>query len=137
MCFYSVRSSLHPDFGMTSGWARVTASLVYQSADLFTRRTWALMTFVRFPLAVMTDRWDFAGFVTRWWLDPFSGTARHCYLAAAASTLNDIRSSAWIARTAVTRRGAFVLTAVKRIFAYFLAGIRRVLRYAVAAFFIA
>ncbi|CAL1688420.1 unnamed protein product [Lasius platythorax] len=121
---------------MTSGWTRVTASLVRQAANLFARRTRALMTSMRLPLAVMTDRRNFAGFVTRRRPDSLSGTAWHRYFTAAASTLHDVHSCAWIARTAVAGCGTLVLSTIKRIFARFLTEIRCILRYAIATFFI-
>lgn len=134
---YSVRFTLHPDFGVTNGRARVATSLVYQSTDLFTGRTRALMTLVRLPLAVVTDRRNLARFVAWRWPDSLSSAARHCYLAAAASTLYDLRSGARVAGTAVTRRGAFVFATVERVLARFLTRIGRVLRYTVAALLVA
>ena len=108
-----------------------------QSTDLFTRWTWALMTFVCFSLAVMANRWNFARFVAWWWLDSLPGTTWYRYLAAATSTLYSVRSGTRIARTTVTRCSAFVLTAVERILARFFTMVGCVLRYAVAAFFVA
>lgn len=130
---HSVRANLHPDLRVAGGRARVAASLVRQRADLFTRRTRALMTLVRLPLAVVADRWDLARLVARRWPDSLPGAARHRDPAAAASALYNVRSGARIAGTAVARRGAFVLAAVERVLARFLTGIGRVPRYAIAA----
>jgi len=136
LCFYSVRFDLHPDLRVTSGWARVTASFVYQAADLFAWWTRALMTSMGFPFVVMTIRRNFTRFITWRRFDSFSGTAWHCYFTTAASTLYSVHSCAWIARTTVAGCGALVLAAIKHIFARFFTGIRCILRYAIATFFI-
>jgi len=108
---------------MAYGWTRMTTSFVYYATNFFTWWTGTLMTFVRFPLDMMADRWNFTRLVAWWWLDSLFCATWHHYFTTTTSALYDVRSCTRIARTTVTRCSTFMLAAVESAFTCFLTGI--------------